>query len=71
MYCLRMPGKSEGIWMGWFPRATVLLPGMASLHWLSQARTRSAAALSPVALTGPGRNPGHQGNQQGKQPKPE
>ena len=28
VYCLRMPGKSEGIWIGWFPKATVLLPGI-------------------------------------------
>ena len=48
MYCFRIPGKSEGICIGWFPRATVLLPGilphlslelvnkLASLGWQVQ-----------------------------------
>ena len=30
VYCLRMPGKSEGICIGWFPKATVLLPGIVT-----------------------------------------
>ena len=30
VYCLRIPGKSEGICIGWLPRATVLLPGILS-----------------------------------------
>ena len=61
VYCLRMPGKSEGICIGWFPKATVLLPGIVTqaelncqqddLAWLASTvlagNTSSKAAAVP------------------------
>ena len=48
VYCLRMPGKSEGICIGWFPKATVLLPGIVTQAELNCQQDDLAWLASPV-----------------------
>ena len=47
VYCLRMPGKSEGICIGWFTKATVLLPGIVTQVQLDGQQDDLAWLASP------------------------
>ena len=51
VYCLRMPGKSEGICIGWFPKATVLLPGIVTQAELN-CQQDDLAWLASTVLAG-------------------